>query len=287
MTSAAASSPATAAESSPQATSQPTAQPTPQPVGILLAGGRGVRYDPSGQCNKLLAPLIHGAQPGVPIALLAAQHMRAVLARVIAVVRPDGAHAPALARLLEDAGCEVLVTAAAQRGMGASLAAGVRASLTADTNKSLAAGVRASLTADTNKSLAAGVRASLTADTNKSLAAGVRASLTADTNKSLAAAVSASNSASGWVIALADMPALAPATIAAVSAALLSDDAIAAAWYRGVRGHPVGFGRAHGVALAQLDGDTGARALLNDPRLIRIDTEDAGVLRDVDSPDAL
>jgi len=271
MTSAAASSPATAAESSPQATSQPTAQPTPQPVGILLAGGRGVRYDPSGQCNKLLAPLIHGAQPGVPIALLAAQHMRAVLARVIAVVRPDGAHAPALARLLEDAGCEVLVTAAAQRGMGASLAAGVRASLTADTNKSLAAGVRASLTADTNKSLAAGVRASLTADTNKSLAA----------------AVSASNSASGWVIALADMPALAPATIAAVSAALLSDDAIAAAWYRGVRGHPVGFGRAHGVALAQLDGDTGARALLNDPRLIRIDTEDAGVLRDVDSPDAL
>jgi len=255
MTSAAASSPATAAESSPQATSQPTAQPTPQPVGILLAGGRGVRYDPSGQCNKLLAPLIHGAQPGVPIALLAAQHMRAVLARVIAVVRPDGAHAPALARLLEDAGCEVLVTAAAQRGMGASLAAGVRASLTADTNKSLAAGVRASLTADTNKSLAA--------------------------------AVSASNSASGWVIALADMPALAPATIAAVSAALLSDDAIAAAWYRGVRGHPVGFGRAHGVALAQLDGDTGARALLNDPRLIRIDTEDAGVLRDVDSPDAL
>ena len=99
--------------------------------------------------------------------------------------------------------------------------------------------------------------------------------------------MSASNSASGWVIALADMPALAPATIAAVSAALLSDDAIAAAWYRGVRGHPVGFGRAHGVALAQLDGDTGARALLNDPRLIRIDTEDAGVLRDVDSPDAL
>jgi len=231
MTSATTPSPATAAKSPPASRS------TPRPVGILLAGGRGVRYDPSGQCNKLLAPLIHGAQPGVPIALLAAQHMKAALARVIAVVRPDGAQAQALARLLEDAGCEVLMTAAAQRGMGASLAAGVTASLTADIDKSQAA----------------------------------------DTTTSL----------SGWVIALADMPALAPATIAAVSAALLNDNAIAAAWYRGQRGHPVGFGRAHGAALAQLDGDTGARALLNSTRVIRIDTEDAGVLRDVDSPEAL
>ena len=231
MTSATTPSPATAAKSPPASRS------TPRPVGILLAGGRGVRYDPSGQCNKLLAPLIHGAQPGVPIALLAAQHMKAALARVIAVVRPDGAQAQALARLLEDAGCEVLMTAAAQRGMWASLAAGVTASLTADIDKSQAA----------------------------------------DTTTSL----------SGWVIALADMPALAPATIAAVSAALLNDNAIAAAWYRGQRGHPVGFGRAHGAALAQLDGDTGARALLNSTRVIRIDTEDAGVLRDVDSPEAL
>lgn len=209
------------ARPSPAVPLQPS--PTSQPVGILLAGGRGVRFDPSGRHNKLLAPLVHGSQSGLPVAWLAAQHMKTALARVIAVVRPDGAQAQALARLLDDAGCEVLVTPAAQRGMGASLAAGIVAS----------------------------------------------------------------GEASGWVIALADMPALTPATIAAVGSALGSDDAIAAAWYRGTRGHPVGFGRAHGAALAQLDGDMGARALLSDARVIRIETEDAGVLRDIDTPEAL
>ena len=197
--------------------------PPPQPVGLLLAGGRGIRFDPRGQQNKLLAPLVHGAQTGLPVAWLAATHMKAALARVIAVVRPDGPQAEALARLLQDAGCEVLLSPAAQRGMGASLAAGV----------------------------------------------------------------GASGEAVGWVIALADMPALAPATIAAVSAALITDEAIAAAWYHGVRGHPVGFGRGHRTALTQLDGDMGARTLLQQGQVFRIDTDDAGVLRDIDTPAAL
>jgi len=227
------------------ATSAPTPASSPAPasqaVGILLAGGRGARFDPSGQTNKLLAPLLHGAEPGVPIAWLAARQMRAALKRVIAVVRPDGAQAQELARLLEDAGCEVLMSAAAQRGMGASLAAGVRASL------------------------------------------GLAPNFAAP----LAATGVANRSSPGWVIALADMPGLSAATIARVSSALSHDDAIAAAWYRGVRGHPVGFGGAHGAALAQLDGDTGARALLQESQVIRIDTEDAGVLRDIDTPEAL
>jgi len=196
---------------------------TEQPVGILLAGGSGTRFDPSGQSNKLLATLIHGAEAGRPVAWLAAQHMKAVLARVIAVVRPDGVEAQAVARLLEDAGCEVHFSAASARGMGASLAAGV----------------------------------------------------------------AASRHASGWVIALADMPEVQPSTIAAVVAALDHDAALAAACYRGARGHPVAFGRAYGADLARLDGDTGARALLARPGWLRIETEDAGVLRDVDTRAAL
>jgi molybdenum cofactor cytidylyltransferase len=199
---------------------------TPQPVGLLLAGGRGTRFDPSGQQNKLLAPLVHGAngaQVGLPVAWLAALHMKAALVRVIAVLRPDGVQAETLARLLQDAGCEVLLTQAAQRGMGASLAAGVEAS----------------------------------------------------------------SDAAGWVIALADMPALAPSTITAVGAALSTEQTMAAAWYRGMRGHPVGFGRGHRAALMQLDGDTGARALLQQGQVLRIDTDDAGVLRDIDTPAAL
>jgi len=94
-------------------------------TGLLLAAGRGTRFDPQGQQNKLLAPLADGT----PVARAAAHTMLAVLPRVIAVVRPG---AEALAHLLNEAGCEVVFAAAAERGMGASLAAGVHASADAD-----------------------------------------------------------------------------------------------------------------------------------------------------------
>lgn len=94
-------------------------------TGLLLAAGRGTRFDPQGQQNKLLAPLADG----VPVARAAAHTMLTVLPRVIAVVRPG---AEALAHLLNEAGCEVIFAADAERGMGASLAAGVHASADAD-----------------------------------------------------------------------------------------------------------------------------------------------------------
>jgi len=46
----------------------------------------------------------------------------------------------------------------------------------------------------------------------------------------------------------------------------------------------VGFGAEHREALMSLDGDSGARSLLMSGRGVRLDVDDAGVLRDVDTP---
>lgn len=103
---------------------------------------------------------------------------------------------------------------------------------------------------------------------------------------SLACAVAAAADADGWVVALGDMPWIAPATISAVADALRDGAEIAAPAYRGERGHPVGFARAYGPLLAALTGDEGARAIVGARKwmLRLIDGDDAGVLRDVDHP---
>lgn len=87
---------------------------------LLLAAGRGTRFDPSGAQNKLLAPLADGSL----VACAAARALLATLSNVMAVVRPG---AEALAHVLNEAGCNVIFCAEAERGMGATLAAGVRA----------------------------------------------------------------------------------------------------------------------------------------------------------------
>jgi molybdenum cofactor cytidylyltransferase len=101
---------------------------------------------------------------------------------------------------------------------------------------------------------------------------------------SLACGVIAASDADGWVVALGDMPWIAPATIAAIADALRAGAPIVAPVYRGRRGHPVGFAKAFGPALAQLTGDEGARAIVRaqSSRLQAIDVDDAGVVADVD-----
>lgn len=94
------------------------------PVGILLAAGRGTRFDPTGASDKLLAP--YGA--GGTVVDASARHLLAAVPHVIAVVAP-GAHG--VARELEAAGCTVTVCPDAAQGMGASLVHGVRMSLPA------------------------------------------------------------------------------------------------------------------------------------------------------------
>ncbi|CBJ39951.1 conserved hypothethical protein (plasmid) [Ralstonia solanacearum CMR15] len=100
---------------------------------------------------------------------------------------------------------------------------------------------------------------------------------------SLAAGVAARPHAGGWIIALADMPWLAPHTIARVAQALDAHHCVAP-FHQGQRGHPIGFGADYFAGLAALDGDEGARALIDPARLIRLDVGDAGTLRDVDTP---
>ena len=103
---------------------------------------------------------------------------------------------------------------------------------------------------------------------------------------SLACAVAATADADGWVVALADMPWIAPATISAVAAAVAGGADIAAPSWRGTRGHPVGFSGRHREALLGLCGDAGARAILerHPQQVVLIEVADPGVLADVDTP---
>jgi molybdenum cofactor cytidylyltransferase len=92
------------------------------PVGILLAAGRGRRFDPTGSRNKLLQQL-----PGGELVVAAsARKLLSVLPRVIAVVPPLDAGVGDALRAL---GCEVTVCADADTGMAASLVHALRHSL--------------------------------------------------------------------------------------------------------------------------------------------------------------
>lgn len=185
-------------------------------VGILLAAGRGARFDPAGLQNKLLQPL----PGGEPVVAASAANLLKVVGEVCAVVRPNSTETMSL---LQGAGCSVTVCADAALGMGVSLVHALRQVQDAD----------------------------------------------------------------GWVIALADMPYVRPDTIAALSAALRSGADIAVPVFENQRGNPVAFSRAHLPSLLALDGDRGARKLLNTLQVTEILVDDAGVLRDIDLPEHL
>jgi molybdenum cofactor cytidylyltransferase len=192
------------------------------PVGILLAAGRGRRFDASGERNKLLQPL----PQGICVAQQSAQTMLACLPLVIAVVPPD---APELARILQETGCQVSVCASAAQGMAASLVHGVQFAQRC--------------------------------------------------------------SPSAVLLALADMPFVQSATLqalleaqqAAQQGALVPSAAICAPYWRGRRGNPVLFGRDWLPHLLALQGDQGARCLLQQWPVTQIEVNDPGILQDVDT----
>lgn len=101
---------------------------------------------------------------------------------------------------------------------------------------------------------------------------------------SLACGVAASPSGVGWVIALADMPSLKPATIRTIAAAICDGAAIVAPVRDGQRGHPVAFAARYGGELAALGGDEGARSIVRRDRqsMMLIPVDDPGVLLDID-----
>ena len=102
---------------------------------------------------------------------------------------------------------------------------------------------------------------------------------------SLAHAFAATDAnATGWVVALADMPRIRPETIKRIADAIRGGALIAAPAYRGERGHPVGFNAGLRGELLALKGDEGARAVLARHRadLVLIECDDPGVMFDID-----
>jgi molybdenum cofactor cytidylyltransferase len=187
-------------------------------AGILLAAGRGRRFDPLGQRNKLLQPI-----DGEPVAVRSARHLLAALPRVVAVVRDD-AQGAQLGAQLAALGCEVTPCAEADSGMAATLVHGLRHAL----------------------------------------------------------------EASGWVVALGDMPRVRPATIAALAQAVEAGADIAVPVHRNEhgtqRGNPVAFSRRHLPQLLALTGDRGARGIVRDNIVNEVAVDDPGILLDIDTP---
>jgi molybdenum cofactor cytidylyltransferase len=181
---------------------------------LLLASGRGSRFDATGRLNKLCQLLPDGR----PVIAASAANLLAAGLSVTVVAPSDPRLASALAAL-ELNWCENLEP---DRGMGHSIALGV----------------------------------------------------------------SSTAHAAGWLIALADMPYISPHTIAQVAMAIQTV-AIAAPCYRGERGHPVAFSTAMKQSLEDLDGDAGARSVLQDRLVTLVETDDCGILRDIDRPQDL
>jgi molybdenum cofactor cytidylyltransferase len=104
---------------------------------------------------------------------------------------------------------------------------------------------------------------------------------------SLVAALHRTCEADAWLIALADMPYLKSSTIAALADALRAGAGIVQPWHQGQGGNPVGFSRRHLGQLLALSGDQGARALLRQHEVTRVEVDDEGIFRDIDAPSDL
>lgn len=106
---------------------------------------------------------------------------------------------------------------------------------------------------------------------------------------SLAFGIRVSSDADGWLVALADMPWIAPQTIVRVADALRSGASIVAPCLNGRRGHPVGFAKTLGSELTRLAGDAGAKNIIQAhlEQLCNVECDDAGILLDIDQPQDL
>ena len=89
----------------------------------------------------------------------------------------------------------------------------------------------------------------------------------------------------GVLVALADMAWIVPDTYR-LMAGHIKHDSICAPYYKGQRGHPIGFGSDFYPQLTELAGDQGARALLDrfKPQVKQVEVADPGIVRDADTP---
>lgn len=102
---------------------------------------------------------------------------------------------------------------------------------------------------------------------------------------SIAAAVTHITDCEAVLIALADMPLVSPATFKMLAEAAKSDRLVVP-FFEDQRGNPVVIGRNFFEKLAELNGDRGARQLMQEhPEFVsRLDVNDPGILRDIDTP---
>lgn len=93
----------------------------------------------------------------------------------------------------------------------------------------------------------------------------------------------------GVLVMLADMPCLRPEHLARLMAAFTETGGVVVPFYQARRGNPVLWPRRYFVRLQTLEGDEGARSLLQShaAEVVRVEMEDDAVLVDVDTPDAL
>ena len=105
-------------------------------------------------------------------------------------------------------------------------------------------------------------------------------------SKSLIAGVTATIEADGWMIGLGDMPYVASDTIVKLTGNLHQSN-IVMPRYRQQLGNPVGFGCLFKDELLALQGDTGGKSITqrHPSRLTILDTQDQGVVFDLDMPD--
>lgn len=223
-------------------------------AGLLLAAGRGRRFDASGQQDKLLQPIADesaaqlsmtagaasvpekdgAAQASKPVAARACEALGAGTQAVLTVIRPDAPEA--LRKALHDAGAMVTVCPDADEGMGHSLAHAMREARVRWPHLQAVLVMPADMPWVRDESVRAIARA-----------------LEEQAPQS-------DDSHPGIVIALTPS---------------------------GERGHPVGFDARHFDALEALRGDAGARSLLARLRPVRIVLDDPGIVRDVDTPEDL
>lgn len=98
----------------------------------------------------------------------------------------------------------------------------------------------------------------------------------------IADAVQASQDADGWLIALADMPWVTTELIQQLCAGIANKDSIVAPRFNGKRGQPVAFGKDWLSTLSDLQGDFGARDILQTAAITWMDWHDRSIHQDVD-----
>jgi molybdenum cofactor cytidylyltransferase len=89
------------------------------------------------------------------------------------------------------------------------------------------------------------------------------------------------------LVVLADMPFVQPPTLRALAAALAAGAPAVVPVQGGLRGNPAGFARTAWPALLALEGDRGARAVLDRLKVVEVPVDDPGVHRDLDRPEDL